>query len=475
MAGGSKQMKKIGFLEGFALFAVAAGIPAVAHALDLDWSGDFRAENHWISNYRMDSSNPQPGTPAGYAIPGGDGKAQFHTLFFCLRPRAIVNDNVYLRSELWFGSSATGFFGDATPAADQASYNSTFSSGAAISAQRFWAEVLTDIGNVHVGRAPLNWGLGLVWNAGDGLYDRFQSTGDMIRLVSKFGAFSFSPAAVKYTAGNSISGGGTSEYAIALKYENPDDEFEGGVNFIRRVGTGLGTYAVGGSGDANSNTWDIFTRKKLGKAEISAEAPITTGKISGTDASTYALALEGRYSASDVLSLSAKAGHVPGQSGDQSKIRGNFLHPNYKLGLVLFNYQFVNFNGANIGPGAGASVFNAPITNANYLQLGGDYTSGKWVFRGSWIYARAAETAPAGGSYFNQWTRTFETNSGAAQSNSLGWELDAGTTLKWDDHFEFKADAGMFVPGDFFKFTGGTTENQTGSILAVVLGVGAKF
>lgn len=465
-------MKKIGFLEGFALFAVAAGIPAVAHALDLDWTGDFRAENHWISNYRMNSSNAQSG---GYSIPGPDGKAQFQTLFFRLRPRAIVNDNVYLRSELWFGNPATGFFGDAAPGADLARYNSTFSSGSAVSAQRFWAEVLTDIGNVHVGRAPLNWGLGLVWNAGDGLYDRFQSTGDMIRMVSKFGAFSFSPAAVKYTAGNSVSGGGTSEYAIALKYENPDDEFEGGVNFIRRVGAGFGSFAVGGSGDSNSNTWDIFTRKKLGKAEISAEAPITTGKISGTDASTYALALEGRYSATDILNFSAKAGHVPGQSGDQSKIRGYQLHPNYKTGLILFNYQFANFNVANIGPNATASVFNAPITNANYLQLGTEYTSGKWVFRGSWLYARASEAAPASGQYFNQWTRTFETNAGAAQSNSLGWELDAGTTLKWDDHFEFKADAGMFMPGDFFKFTGTTAENQTGSIVAVVLGVGAKF
>jgi hypothetical protein len=473
MAGGSKQMKKIGILGSFAVFAVATGIPAVTHALDLDWTGDFRAENHWISNYRMNASNAQSG---GYSIPGTDGKAQFQTLFFRLRPRAIVNDNVYLRSELWFGNPATGFFGDAAPGADQAGYNSTFSGGGAVTAQRFWAEVQTDVGNVHVGRAPLNWGLGLVWNAGDGLYDHFQSTGDMIRMVSKFGAFSLSPAAVKYTAGNSVSGGGTSEYALSLKYENSDDEFEGGVNFIRRVGGAFAPFAVGGSGDANSNTWDIFTRKKLGKAQFSAEAPITNGKVSGTDASTFALAFEGRYASSDVLNFSAKAGHVPGQSGDNKKIRGYHLHPNYKTGLILFNYQFANFNGANIGPDATASVFNAPITNASYLQLGGDYTSGKWVFRGSWLYARANETAPASGPYFNQWTRTFGTaNASVAQSNSLGWELDAGTTLKWDDHFEFKADAGMFVPGDFFKFTGTTTENQTGSILAVVLGVGAKF
>ncbi|MBU6375052.1 MAG: hypothetical protein KGQ59_03580 [Bdellovibrionales bacterium] len=475
-------MKKNKNLSRFAVLAVLMLTGALgqttSHALDLDWAGDFRAENHWLSNYRMNSANPQPGAPGttrGYAVAGAN-KAQFQSLFFRLKPRVIVNDNVYLHSEWWFGSPAYGFFGDAGPTQDRNSFNSTFSDGGTLTAQRFWAEILTDVGNVHVGRAPLQWGLGLVWNAGDGLYDRFQSTGDVIRMVSKFGAFSFAPAAVKYTSGSSISGSSVSDYAIALKYENSDEEFEGGVNFIRRVGTGLRAFNETAFGDVNMTTWDIFTRKKLGKFELLAESPIVTGKVSGGEYSTYALALEGRYAASDSWNFFTKAGHVPGQSGDEGKFRGYFLHPNYKLGLILFNYQFAHFGINNVGSGANGSVFNAPITNANYLHLGGDYTSGKWQFRGSWTYAQARETAGTTGRFYNQWTRSFENAGGStAQSSSLGWELDAGTTLKWDDHFEFKADAGLFFPGDFFKYTGTATENQTGTIAAFVMGIGTKF
>ena len=149
----------------------------------------------------------------------------------------------------------------------------------------------------------------------------------------------------------------------------------------------------------------------------------------------------------------------------------------YKLGLILFNYQLAGLSGINLGSGALTSVFNAPLTNANYLHLAGDYTSGKWQFRGSWTYAQALETAGTTGSrYYNQWTRAFEDGGGSvAQASSLGWELDAGATFHWDDHFEFKADTGAFMPGDFFKYTAADPGNQTGTVLAFVIGVGAKF
>jgi hypothetical protein len=235
-------------------------------------------------------------------------------------------------------------------------------------------------------------------------------------------------------------------------------------------------FAASFSGTTNSTTWDIFTRKKFGKLDVAAEAPITSGRISGVTASTYALALEGRYAASEAWNFSTRLGHIPGQSADASKIRGFFAHPNYKLGLILFNYQLAGLSGINLGSGALTSVFNAPLTNANYLHLAGDYTSGKWQFRGSWTYAQALETAGTSGNYYNQWTREFEAAGGSvAQASALGWELDAGATFHWDDHFEFKADAGAFMPGDFFKYTAADPANQTGTVLAFVMGVGAKF
>src|SRR5262249_45931955 len=81
-----------------ALIAAISLAASSAHALELDWSGKFRTEFHFIKNYTMDSSaagstvdssrivtNTVNGTtykyPSGYYIPGGgNNNATFETL-----------------------------------------------------------------------------------------------------------------------------------------------------------------------------------------------------------------------------------------------------------------------------------------------------------------------------------------------------------------------------------------------------------
>jgi hypothetical protein len=338
--------------------------------------------------------------------------------------------------------------------------------------------VLTDVGNLQVGRAPLDWGMGAVWNSGDGLWSRYASTGDVVRMVSKFGAFSFIPATVKYSAGNGSLADtkGVSDYALALKYENADEGFDGGVNFVRRLGgSGNSVYtgSINGSGGFNYTTWDLFTRKKLGRFDFAVEAPIVTGSMGGAQYSAFALAGEGKANLNDNWQLSLKAGKVPGQpAGMTDRYKAIFLNPNYKLGMILFGYGLQNLGTT----GGSKDAFYSPVTNANYLNVGGQYSTGKWQFRGSWLLASAAETAGVGGSFFNQWTRANETSTATvAQESSYGWEFDFGTSLLWDDNLEFKADAGLFAPGGFYKYSASPTENQLGNVLAVSFGVGAKF
>jgi len=391
----------------------------------------------------------------------------------------LVNDNVSIRSELWYGTPAGGFFGDAGGSAASAqhlrTYDSTFSAGGTFSAQRFWLEALTDVGNLQVGRAPLNWGLGLVWNSGDGLWDRYSSTGDVIRMVSKFGAFSVIPASVKYRSSTSLSGSdGVSDYALAMKYENSDEGFEGGANFIRRLGGPANSIYVGstqGSGGFSYTTWDIYVRKKLARFEVGAEAPIMSGTLGAAQYGSYALAVESKYTLNEAWQFSARAGKVPGQpAGSSDNYKAVFLNPNYRLGMILFGYQLQNLGSAS------REAFYSPITNANYLHLGGQYATGKWQLRGSWLLASATEVAGASGQYFNQWTRTTRTStSGVAQESSYGWELDLGGTLQWDDNLEFRVDGGMFAPGGFYKFSETATPNALGNVYAVSLGVASRF
>jgi len=510
----------------FSAFAfVSVAQVQVASALELDWSGQFRAEYHFLHNYSFDSTDAALGFDTarygagGYYLPSGGKKdATFETLFLRLRPKVIVNDNIYIKSEFWLGDPVYGIFGNAVPGTgDQRQFYSNQSRGSTITAQRFWAEFLSDIGTVQVGRAPLHWGLGVVWNSGDGLWDRYQSTGDTVRLISKFGAFSVIPSFIVYSTGNAVGGSGRfdtssatsglltnglgsgGEYTLALKYENLDDDLEGGVNFIRRL-AGAGQDPNGGylspfsSGVAalNYNIWDIYAKKRFGKLTLAAEAPITSGQLGtpsgqGMDYATFALAAEADWKITDTWELQLKGGHAPGQQNSGSatpdKFTAFFFNPAYHLGNIMFNYQTGNFFGPNTAnnpaaSGSQRSPFDNPIVNANYLMGSAIIHTEKWTFNGGLVYAHADKTAANGQYFYNTLRRQLiAPNAGNGdQSGSLGVETDLGVAFQWDEFFTFRTDLGVLFPGAFWKYTNlANTENATSAVYNAAFRVGVNF
>jgi hypothetical protein len=515
-----------------------ASVPAFA--LQFDWSGDFRSELNYIHNYELnsDDAHAPTQTPAnagnpGYTITGGGSRnANFENLFLRAKPKVTVNDNVYIYSEWWLGDPVFGMFGNAVPyTVDQRQYYSTQSRGSIITAQRFWGEFDSDIGVFEVGRAPLDWGLGIVWNRGDGSWrrtslhgtddrrvgygrpwDRYESTGDLIRLVSKFGSFQFSPAFILYTTGNNIGGactftgpacnpiaggGGVADYSISLKYENVDEDMEGGVNFIHRVGQSAQDAFLGPPFNSpvgiSYTTWDLYGKKKLGKFTLGGEVPIVNGSLGPTTYSTWAFAAEADWKVSDTWDTSFRVGHAPGQEGSATNQTTDFkaytFNPNYRLGLIMFNYQFANFHGPNtqnnpqgtaLATAAGVqplSPYDNPITNANYLTAGMAYHTDKWDFHTNWIFARANQMAKAASAFnWNDWTRKYDQNgAGKDQGASLGWEMDWGTAFQWDDNLQFGLDFGLFFPGSYFAYSNTPVDNPTNTAYALVARVGVAF
>ncbi len=500
-------------MKKWIVLVVALAFTQSALAIDLDWSGQFRTEAAMISGFAPDTNADATTTYQGYEIRNpGSNKAQFQTLFLRLRPKAIINDNVSIKTEWWLGNPVTGFYGSDFPGntrSDQHFYNSTASAGSSITAQRFWAEFNTDIGLLQVGRAPQHWGLGAIAHSGDGLTDRYQSTGDTFRLIAKFGNFSLIPATVKYNMGNGVAGGcknvagvgqacdsltggmSLTEYQIGLKYENVDEDFEGGVNFVRRIAGPQSDvkWLNGAAGGLNYTIWDIYMKKRAGKFNIGVEAPVFTGRLQGTPYSSFAVATELSFQASDSWSLFGKFGQVPGQKNDTAttptKWSFAYLNPNYKLGMIMFNYQFRNFGGPNhpnstatvtSSEGSVRSIYDNPITNARYAMLGAALTADKWVFSTGFITATADEAAVAGSNFFNTWTRSMETNAATSdQSTSLGMEFDLGAKLNWDEFTSIGIDMGLYMPGDFYNYTAQATAQDLGTVFGVVATFGVKF
>ena len=491
-----------------------------AHALELDWSGQFWSEFNYIKNYSMDSSSQGASVDSarsdkgGYYIRGGGvSDATFQSLFLRLRPKLIVNDNIYIKSEWWVGDPIFGMFGNAVPySSDQHLFYSNQSRGSSITAQRFWGEFVSDVGTFQVGRVPLHWGLGVVWNSGDNLWDRYMSTGDGVRWIAKFGSFSFIPSFIVNSSGNTVGGscsvdvngvcqsgvgsGSVNDYSLILKYENVEDELEGGVNVLKRIG-GAGQDAASGTlvpgtnlvaGGLNSITYDLFLKKKFNRLTLSAEVPWTpSGTVGSSNYSSLALATELDWKALDSTHFTLKAGYAPGQASTSTESLGTYgafyFNPNYHIGMILFNYALANFadpqtlNNPALNPNQLGSPYNNPIVNATYAALGSQYKpSDKWTLKPAVIYAVAPQTAKAGNYFVNTWNKKiFKNNAGADQSSSLGWEFDLGVSFQWDDYFQFTWDNGVFFPGQFFAFSNTAKPNATHPVFGTSLRVGVNF
>jgi len=450
-----------------------------AQALDLDWQGGFRAETNTIFGY----SNADASATGGYSIPlKADTPANFQNLFLNLKPRVLVNDNVSIQSELWFNAPDTGLFGSNVPS--NATYHSTNTGNALLSARTFFSEIATDFGTFRVGRIPLQYGLGLVWNSDSGRRTRLPSNGDAMTLTTKLGAFKFSPFFVKYQ--QQISGGanpalnsGLTDYALMLTYANEDEQLDVGLLFLRRLaGQNAGVvdpFAVGAPTSTAGfayNLWDFYAKKKSGIFTFAAEVPIANGLVASQTYSTVAGAVKAGADLGSGWNLKLNAGSANGQvnSNGPTKFSAFYFHPDYRPGLLMFNYNYLNI--AN----GGGSFFNNPITNARFFSLAGEYATGKFSHELLGLFAIADQSADGVNNYFNSWTGQYETAiAGKTQEKALGFEIDYSLGYDWDEYTRFGIDTGLYFPGAFYQLSNSATANTTRAVFGTQFSMIVKF
>ena len=287
------------------------------------------------------------------------------------------------------------------------------------------------------------------------------------------------------------------DYSIIFKYENTDDDFEAGINLVKRLAgaaqdptSGLLVPSAQGNiaGGANLLTYDFYAKKKFDRLTLMAEVPLVNGNVGGAQVSTVAAAGEAHWKPSDTVELVMKAGYAPGQSNSDANGMKNYnafyFNPNYHLGMIMFNYQLANLGGAqtlnnpNLSPGSLRSPYNNPIVNAVYLAMSAPIKPwDKWTLRPGFAYASALQTASASSAaFFNTWTRSSQFNtSNKSQGSSIGLEFDLGVTFQWDDYFQFAWDNGIFLPGSYYAFSNTAQDNATSAVFATSFRVGVSF
>jgi hypothetical protein len=469
-----------------------------AKAMDLDWHGQFRSETNWIYGY-ANSGLLTDAADHGYAIPlNGDSPASFQNLFLRLTPRLMVNDNISLYSNVWLGTPDRGIFGG-----DQTTtsvVNQTKTGNATISASTFYGEVATDFGTVTVGRMPLNWGLGVFWNTTTDGFDRMPSTADGFRLESKLGAFKFAPAMYKYRAGSNYGGAFNSgtpsttsagfssaaDYSLALTYANDDEQMDLGILFVRRLAGMQSAVENPLSLDTITNTgytynvWDFYVKKKTGIFTVAAEIPLVTGLVGNNTYNSVAGALKVDAQVDDQWKVKFNGGLANGQdnvavaaNAASAKYTAFSFHPDYRPGMLMFNYNYRNLSNGSLSP------FNNPVTNAQFVALGFDYTNAKWSHGVQGLYGIAAKAADgaAGGAYYNTLDGHYRSNAAGAtvQEKGLGMELDYSLGYQWDDSLKVGLMAALYFPGKFYEFSNSATPNVNKTVFGTGLNVMMKF
>lgn len=502
-----------------------------ANALTMDWSGYFRADHNMVHDYQLDKSSPgysNSGDSGEYIKGEGKKSTTFSSVFMKLKPRVLVNDNVIVRSEWNVGDPVSGFFGRSTPYQDRHNPFSTEKDPLSLSVARLWLDVHTDFGTLQVGRAPMEWGLGVLFNAGDRPFDRYQSTSDTIRLNSKFGNLSLITMYAKNSMGRSLAGAhnpltdevlkgsdDVTDYGLGLKYKSTDEDLDGGILFYKRNGSDnqgtyyypstVGSYTSGHNG-MNLKLLDLYAKKLWKRFELGVELPIYSGDIgdvNGVDSRNIykatAVAIEAalRY---DTWTHMLKLGSVPGQSSTTSGAtnRGRSFgamqfHRSYKLGQILFNYNLGNFGNANpdgvpqTNAASGTtqtqgsvysnyvSPYDASITNAKYVMASSEKRWEQWGMNFGLVWARANQAAQAGKDAYNHRTRQWFT-SVANQGTNMGLEFDLGTRYNWDDNISFGADFGLLLPGTYLKYINNATrEGPANSVSALSFTAATAF
>jgi hypothetical protein len=135
----------------------------------------------------------------------------------------------------------------------QGSYIFGDPASSALFLSRAWLEWTSDIGVFRLGRMPVSWGYGILYDAGDGIWDDFQSTFDRIEYRLHLG---YVVGALAYSKGRKLSVIGNENdqefYKAYLRYDNPEVEVEAGLLFEKQQ------RATNSSGDLSTSSQNPY-------------------------------------------------------------------------------------------------------------------------------------------------------------------------------------------------------------------------
>ncbi len=467
---------------------------------DLEWSGMYRVEGDAIGNPQLDN---RVAKDKNYGV---------QTLI--LRPKFVAADGIYIYSQFNILNSGVGgnnlgaVFGDGVGANNgvpgtgigNSSAISEYQRSEVFSVTELYMKMEQEFGDLIVGRVPLNFGLGMSYSDGSGLFDHYVDTRDAVAYKVNIGNLFIMPMFAKVYGGDlgniynnpvnsDLSGAdGIEEWDLQAEYDDPDSNTSIGLFYQNRMASPAGNdtpeYPVSISAQPNTVQPDrmdiknvnVFYKKKSKNYSAGFEAGLQSGNfgVDNVDGNNVKLGGFGavvEYSYTPQTSkwgFGVKAGLATG--GDprtDTQYEGFIFNQNYDVALLLFNQPLGQADllhtsligrrdavgNSGSGPSSDPSVDDDPdteaISNVYYLspsitRIFSDRWSGTATLTGAWLdNSTVTEGNPTTNSlsYYNT-------------SSDLGYELDITANYQVSKSIMWQNEVGVLLPGQAWTVGG---------------------
>lgn len=475
MARLSRQSLASALLMSLAFGTASVGFSDSAQSADLTWGGIYRAEAVKL----VDSELGGPGDQSNKAY-------LLHHLV--LTPKIVAADGltIYSRFDL-FNNSGFGLnnqagqvfgsgVGGATPATiNDSNVTSRTQKQENLAITTLYASWIQEFGQLVVGRVPMQFGLGVAYNAGNGVFDHYIDTRDLVGYKLVMGNLYFFPMLAKVSEGNLGEEDDVNDYLLQVEYDNPDTELSLGLMYTLRVSTFAGndapSAALGGTSVADGSKttqWSIFASQKTGDVRIGVEANLLSGDSGVRNAgggmisyNSYGVAAElGWEPTESKLKGVFKAGIASGDDpGTADSYEGYIFSRNYDVGMLLFNHPLgqADFFRTGLvrdtsGTGAGKpsnQIDTEAISNVVYFAPSLQYQWKENMSYGGTVVYGMLNKDPLQVS-----------GTSAGTSTNLGFELDLNFTYKPYERLTWVTEAGFLFPGDAWKGGSNNFDNK---------------
>lgn len=332
-----------------------------ANAGDLEWSGIYRFEGYSINNPNLNGR----GRDLGYGqhhlvlrpkIVAGDGLTIFGQF------NILNEENNYANSQMGdiWGSGVRGnAAANTTTSSNNSNALSERQASGVLRVSQLYLTLSQEYGSLIVGRAPLQFGLGMTHNAGRGLFDHWYDTRDLAGYKFLIGNFFVMPMYGKPSEGEINKTDDVTDLMVQAQYTNPETDLELGAFYHIRKSSDQGSDApisanpgeyMGGAGATtsagiSSKQINLYALRNSQNLRLGLEASFLSGETGVRTAGganvtydSFGVAFELEYRPESRWVWGLNAGMASGDDPTtDDKFEGFIFDRNYDVAMLMFN------------------------------------------------------------------------------------------------------------------------------------------